>query len=408
MPEGKSNRFEMLREPNNAAHSEQQIVKIIRERGPLSRKEIARHLRVSVPTVSSSVAKLLSVGIIREIGSSGSGRGRKSALLEYNRDSGYVVGIDVGGKYIRTALSNMMGEIVSKTEIPTLAYQGADSVVARVIRSIDDVGQHGEMDTSPLLAIGLGLPGVLDSEQDDVILSPFLDRTSASRLITILRGKYGVPVRVENDVNMAVIGEKWRGAARGYKNIVYANLGLGFSCGIIIGGELYRGASGAAGETGFMVLEKTQLRNDFCTKGSLEQRIAGEGIVAALLRRLEQQGRDPDTVLPAERDAEAVFALAARGDELAQAVLDETLTYFAMALTNVVAVLNPEIVVIGGALGIALADELESIAVIMQHHVPRVPKLVVSALGTTAGVYGAVAVALRTGRERIGCGVVSQ
>ncbi len=122
--------MQILKEPTE--HGEQAILKLIRIKGPISRKEIAQSLDVSLPTVSNKVGELLSLGIVREIASGGSGKGRKPSLLEYNRDSGYVIGVDIGGEYIRTALSNMVGEIVSKTEVPALTYRGMDSIIDRV------------------------------------------------------------------------------------------------------------------------------------------------------------------------------------------------------------------------------------------------------------------------------------
>ncbi len=382
-------------------HEEEDVLKLIRLKGPLSRKEIASHLGVSLPTVSNRVTELLALGVIREIASEGSGKGRKPSLIEYNRDSGYVIGVDIGGKYIRTALGNMLGEIVAKTEVPTMAYRGAECIIDWVVHTIDEVAKRAGVGPERILGMGVGLPGILAENQDDDFLSPFLDHATAARLINILKSKYNVPIRVENDVDMAVIGEKWKGAAKGYKNIVYVNLGLGFACGIIIDGELYRGTRGAAGEVGFMVLEKEHLRDSFCVRGVLEERIAGNGIVTGMLERLDEKGIDADSIFPVERDAEAVFAQAARGNEDAQAIVEETSTYFAMALANIVAVLDPEIVVIGGGIGIALAENTEKIQTILEHHIPRPPKIIPSSLGAIAGVYGAVAVALRTGRSNI-------
>lgn len=383
------------------SYEEGDVLKLIRVEGPLSRKEIARHLGVSLATVTHRVTELLALGVVREIASEGTGKGRKPSLIEYNRDSGYVIGVDVGGKYIRTALSNMLGEIVTKTEVPTLAYRGTRCVIDRVMHTIDEVVKGCGISPHRILGVGLGLPGIVAEHREDGLVSPFLDDATAVELVTNLTDKYNVPIRVENDVNMAVIGEKWKGAATGYKDIVYVNLGLGFACGIIVGGELYRGARGAAGEVGFMVLEKQHMRDSFCARGVLEELIAGHGIVTAMLERLDEQGIDADTVFPVERDAEAVFAEAANGNADAQAIVEKTITYFAMALTNIIAVLDPEIVVIGGGIGSALADSTQQIQAILECHIPRPPKIVPSALGSIAGVYGAVAVALRAGRSSI-------
>ena len=392
--------MQILKEPTE--HGEQAILKLIRIKGPISRKEIAQSLDVSLPTVSNKVGELLSLGIVREIASGGSGKGRKPSLLEYNRDSGYVIGVDIGGEYIRTALSNMVGEIVSKTEVPALTYRGMDSIIDRVAQTIDEVTEQAGVDAARILSMGVGLPGILGDRSEKTFLSPFLDHATASRLVNLLRSRYNVPIRIENDVDMAVIGEKWKGAAKGHRDIVYVNLGLGLACGIIINGELYRGAHGAAGEIGFMVLDKMHVQGTHTTRGALEQRIAGEGVVANLLERLEKKGIDANIIFPGERDAEAVFAKAISGNQEAQAVLEETLTYFAMALANVIAVLNPEIVVIGGGMGIALGDSLDEIKSIAERHIPRMARMVPSALGAMAGVYGALAVALRTGRSSIG------
>lgn len=374
------------------------ILKLLRKEGPLSRGEIAKRLKLSFPTVSANVTGLLSAGIVREVGQGKSCRGRRPVLIEYSSDAGFVVGVDVGGKYMRAALSNIGGEIIGKIEIPSLTYQGANKVFARVLHSVEQLVSDAGIDSSRLLAIGVGLPGII-RKSGGVIRSPFFASESAALLSSSLEERFGSPVIVENDVNMAVVGEKWKGAAKGYRNIVFINLGLGFSCGIIINGELYQGADGAAGESGFMVLGKEFLQDSFRERGSLECKIAGEGIVTAMMQRLEQSGIDPNSVLPPERDAETVFALAAGGNAVAHEVIGELITYFAMALVNIVSILNPEIVVIGGALGLAVAGYIDEIIAILARHLPYVPKVVPSELGTIAGVLGSVAVALRTGRD---------
>ncbi|NPV80334.1 MAG: ROK family transcriptional regulator [Firmicutes bacterium] len=379
--------------------SKRAIVKLLRTEGPLSRKQIAERLHLSFPTVSASIAEMLPSGVIKEVTPNISGKGRKPTLLEYNRDIGYVIGVDVGGKYTRVALSNIGGEMLSKVEIPTFAYQGVEKVFTRVETSIEHVIGESGIDPSRLLAIGVGVPGIVNANRGYTFRSPFIADNEDHSLKSVLEEKFEVPVILENDVNMAVIGEKWKGAARGYRNIVFANLGVGFSCGIIINGELYRGANGAAGETGFMVIREDFLRDTFKEKGSLESRIAGEGIVTAMVHRLEQNNIAPDMVLPPERDAETVFTLALNNNDIAQEIINETITYFAMSLINIISVLNPEIVVIGGALGFAISSFLEKIVAIIEAHVPYVPKVVPSKLGTIAGVFGALAVALRAGRD---------
>jgi len=191
---------------------------------------------------------------------------------------------------------------------------------------------------------------------------------------------------VDNDVNMAVLGEHWRGVARGRRNVVFIAVGAGIGAGLLINGALYRGATHAAGEVGYMLLDPKALWQEFRELGFLELRASGPAL-AARARQVMQRSR--------LSDAKAIFEAARQGDVAAQRVVEEAIEYLGTAVANLATVLDPEMIVLGG--GVSLAGEvlLDPIRAAIERTVPARPAVVVSALKDQAQLYGAVFSALQ-------------
>ncbi|MDI7246939.1 MAG: ROK family transcriptional regulator [Bacillota bacterium] len=398
--------------------SKVRILRLIKENGPVSRVQLQHMLGLSFPAVAAAVTELLSDGLITPAGTVSGGLGRKAELLEFNTRKGHVVGIDVGARKIRLAVANLAGNILQRAEIPTLAYEGGPRVMDRLVTLLESVLEADNISESELLAVGVGAPGISEEKTEVNLLFPFIPSWEGVPIRSTLERRFGVPVLVENDVDVAVIGERTWGAGRGCDNLVFVNVAVGAAAGIILDGKLHRGARRAAGEIGFMVVDRSLVRDSFSDQGALEDAITGPGIVRRFKARL---GLEPDRPVPLPTsgppsgpaaapegvqlevaDAEAVFALAGTGHRVAQEVIDETVSYLAMALSNLIAVLDPEMVVLGGGVGLALHSSAgERIVEFIARHVPFVPRIVPAKLGNDAGVFGAIAVALEKAQERL-------
>jgi predicted NBD/HSP70 family sugar kinase len=255
------------------------------------------------------------------------------------------------------------------------------------------------MSQHDLKAIGIGTPGVVDPATQAVKMAARIDGWEGIRLEQALRPWFECQIRVDNDVNLALLGEQWLGAAKDASNVVFVNLGIGIGAAIVIDGRLYHGAHGAAGEVGYLPLpDPLQMGAPATRVGALEQAAGGLAIArrgraaaqrpdGALLRRLA--GDDVDAI-----DARLVFEAARRGDPAATSIVDDVVRTLARGVAAICAVLNPTLVVVGGGLSNAGDLLVQAIGSQLEQLVPFAPTVVVSSLGDQAVPLGAVRLAL--------------
>ncbi len=253
--------------------------------------------------------------------------------------------------------------------------------------------------------MAVGTPGVVDPESGRVTLAPQLGGWEGIRLGSRLELTFPCSVLVDNEVHLSVLGERWRGAAQGIDDALYVQVGVGIGGGVLIGGDVYRGAGGAAGEMGYLPIiddDDSAGRNGL---GPFEH-AAGATAFARLGRRaavagesralLELAGGDLDAI-----DAEVVFAAADRGDEAAKRILDELLGRLARGIASAVTILNPSTVIVGGGLSRAGESLLEPLERLIAALVPVPPRVVLSTLGDESVALGAARLALQAVEERL-------
>ena len=274
----------------------------------------------------------------------------------------WIAGVDIGGTNLRAGMVPFAGgEPEAVMTGPTRAEEGAGRVVDRVTRmiraSMEAVGAaDGE---GGVAGVGVGVPGPLDRERRTVIETPNLGWREVP-LHDMVARRLGLPVEVDNDGNCAAYGEWWVGAGRGAARLIGLTIGTGIGGGIVLDGEVYRGASGAAGEMGHMSVHFAGRRCACGSRGCIEAYASGPAIAR---RAAEGIGTAGDTVLaslvaedPRRLTAEAVCEAAAAGDDYASRVLKETAGILAVAVANLIHLFNPDMVVIGG--GVAAAGDL--------------------------------------------------
>jgi glucokinase-like ROK family protein len=388
---------EALKLRNQAA-----IFRTIRERGTISRVEIARSLHLNPSTISRLVDELMVLGLVvegTERGRSTPRGGRRSISLELNPSGGYLVGVDLGGTSMVGGLADLSSEIIARSCTPSKSVAGEDGreslqklieLTQELIRSCPD--------PSRVWGVGVGAPAMTLSDKGIVTWAPALGWRDLP-LKQIMEEALGLPVLVENDVNLAALGEHCCGAGQGVDDLVAIFIGTGIGAGIILDGELYRGASHAAGEVGYMVVDTDSLGRRYDQFGCLETLASGTGIADRARRRIEAGaetilltlvGGDPENVT-----AEVVFDAAREGDAVARAVVDETIQYLSLVVANVSCLLDPEMIVIGGGVARSADMLLDGIRQQVDGVVPVMPRLVASALGKDAVIKGAFAMVLR-------------
>ena len=248
--------------------------------------------------------------------------------------------------------------------------------------------------------MGAGVPGITETTTGVVIEAPSLNwvrypfMTEAKRHIPF-------PVHVDNDVNVAALGEQWLGNAREKQNVLFIAVGTGIGSGIIINNQLYRGSTSAAGEIGYMVTDKNDMKNEFKPifhrYGYLESVAGGKSIGDRLTKCIQKQPDHPlhKQALLSELPGEMAFKLARTGDEIALKVIDEAIEHLAYGIVNAASLLNPEIVILGG--GVLKSSEfiLPKLQEIVNQYLPSSVQLKTSQLGDNAGVLGAVSLFMR-------------
>lgn len=307
------------------------------------------------------------------------------------KNLGYVIGVDVGGTNLRLALADMSGDIVARWSSSTIGLREPESVISLIFDGANNLLQHASASPGGLRSIAIGVPGVTDVENGIVLATSYLMGWQNVSLRTIVEKELKVPTAVDNDVNLAAIGESWAGSAKGVRDFVFLAIGTGIGGGIVLDGRLYRGSSWAAGEIGNMLVPGvTKGPGMDGEPGALESMIGGEGVKT----QWQELWSAERTSLPKELNATAIFDHALKGDSLARTILRQSATMLAHAIYNIFLVLNCPLFVLGGSVGIhpALCDATQN--VLDQWAFGGGPSLAVSSLGANAQLLGAVRTAL--------------
>jgi len=336
------------------------VLSILLDESQLTRAEIARRAGLSKPTINEVVGDLIEAGLVEESDETSvthMGAGRRGRPLVIRSDGGALVGVDIGANKVQTLV-----------------------------------------DPAAVRAIGVGTPGDVNQTTGEVTLVPQIDGFEGLRLKDLIQAWFPCPIYVDNEVHLAVVGERWRGAARGIDDAVLINVGIGIAAGILIGGSLHRGATGAAGEIGYLPLvEDWSLSRpprgwgvlEYEAGGAAYARLAREAAEAHPNRVLHQlAGGDLDRL-----DARAVFEAARLGDPDSRRIVDQLLGLLARAVATVALVLDASTIIIAGGVAHAGADFLDPLSDLVGAAVPRRPRLVLTELGDDAVSLGAIYVA---------------
>lgn len=372
------------------AINERALLEALRDAGPTSRPQLAKIAGLSKPTVSQALANLERAGLVRAVGPATPAPGRTAMLYEADPTAGYVVGIDIGSAWIRVAAADLAGTIVARRDERN-RERSASALVRAVSSVAHEVVAAAGLTWEQVAHTVVGGPGVFDPDSDRLLHAPNLPGWSRTGLVSSLREALPPSVALENDANLAAIGERSYGRGRDADTFVYVSVGAGIGMGIVIEGELYRGAHGAAGEVGYVPFDDAHPDPDARRRGVAEEAASADAVVTTA-KRLGMIGAT---------SAKRVFAAARAGDALALAAVEAEAQRLALIVGAVAAILDPEFVLLGGGVGSNVDLLRPPLERRLAELTPLGPEVVESELGQDAIVLGAVASALDTARERV-------
>jgi predicted NBD/HSP70 family sugar kinase len=383
--------------------NERVLFDALRTAGTTSRAELARSTGLSKPTVSAALANLERAGLVRRTGETvqGQGRGRAAVLYEPDPTAAYVVGIDIGRQWIRAAVAGLDGHAVGRRDAPNDTSSAAATVRAAgaLVRS---VAADAGVEWSAVIHAVVGGPGVIDPSTHRVRYAFNLPGWGRAGLFDRLCDELGTALDMLNDADLAALGEYAAGAGQGCPLFAYLWVGTGVGAGFVIDGKVFHGAHGAAGEIGYLPFYPLQMAEESgdpaprldggpVRRGLLEDAVGGDGVVR-LARALGMKRA---------ASAKEVFEAARAGDAVALRVVEHEAARLAHAVAALAAVLDPELVVLGGGIGRNADLLLEPLQAALGELTPLQPRVTAGLLGDDAVLLGALATAAEAARKRV-------
>lgn len=357
--------------------NERRLLDQLHDHGPASRADLAKITGLSKPTVSAALAGLEEDGLVHLVGEVSGRPGPVTSLYDMNAASAHVVGIDIGRDWIRVVVADLRGTLVGRKDGRNTARSSA-ALAGRVGELARAAIREAELDWSAIRCAVVGSPGVYDPGAGRLEFAPNLPGPD---LAERLRAALDVDLVIENDINLAAVGEHVYGQGRGKRNFALVSIGTGVGMGIVVNGELYVGARGAAGEVSYLpATEETAPDDEALAHGATEAVAAATGVV----RAARAAGLELET-------AKEVFAAAAAGDAIALSVVEAEGRRIGGLIVAVAAVLDPEVIVLAGGVG----RNLDLLGAAIERRVaelgPLRPTVVASTLGDSGVLIGAVA-----------------
>ena len=383
--------------------TEKELIDLIRVYGELTKANLVAETDHSRTKVTSSIDSLLQKNFIIENDNSEYSGGRRSRTFSLNGELGYVAGVDIGATSIDLAIANFGQKILARAAEELLVREGPIKVLGRICELVEALMKANNLDPSKLRGIGIGIPGPVDFSNGTAISPPIMPGWDRYPIIeTVQQWFPSANVVVDNDVNVMALGEIHQGAGQGVNDLIYVKIGTGIGAGIISNGSIYRGSSGCAGDIGHIGVDKNGPLCPCGNRGCLEALAGGPAIAERAMRAVEA-GKSP--ILSKRWDtnngwltAEDVGVAAREGDTLSIEIIRETGQMVGEVLASLVNFYNPAMIVIGGGvskLGDILLSSIRQ--AVLNRSLPLATRnldLVFSAIGTDAGIIGAINLAM--------------
>ncbi|MBP1969265.1 glucokinase-like ROK family protein [Virgibacillus natechei] len=328
--------FQLMKSVNKS-----NILNKIRKSEPISRAQIAKETELTPPTVSSIVKELLEQGIVRESDLGDSKGGRKPTMLLINSDAFYVIGVDAGPEKVECILTDLSGKVFERTSSKLRKPITNDQFITILKENINKILQSSTTDKEKVIGIGVAMHGVVDVETGTSLIAPNLDLSDIP-IKAELEEAFNVIIKVENDARAMALGESWFGGHGDLESMVAVNIGRGVGSGVVINGKLYHGAQDIAGEIGHMTIDMNGAICECGNRGCLQTFASGEAVAKRARHQVD------DEIESGTLTGQRVHELAQNGNESYIHILQETGQAIGVGLTNLIHLINPSEIVLGG------------------------------------------------------------
>ena len=325
------------------------VLNIIRSEHEVSRADIARIVNSSRSAVGQHIERLLSSGLIREVGVAASTGGRRGRVLALNGNAGYIAGVDHGATSIDVAITNLAGESLSHTSAAADISEGPERCLSQARDMIKSSLDNAHIPREHLWAIGIGVPGPVEFETGRPVAPPIMPGWDNYPVREYFAPDFACPVYVDNEVNTMALGEQWTGHGRGIANFLFVKVGTGIGCGIVCDGQIYRGADGCAGDIGHIQIDGQTVVCRCGNVGCLEAVAAAPAWV-----RMAHEAANRSILIAdhlAQKNAltaQDVSDYAAHGDPTCMEIIRQSGRHIGYTLAGIVNFFNPSLIVIGG------------------------------------------------------------
>lgn len=361
---------------------------LLEQQAAVTRPMIAAACEVSRPTVFTAIERLVELGLVYDIGQMSGRPGRSATLYQMSPTAGVVAAVDIGGSNTRVAVADVRGRILAERREPTAAG-GGPRIVEHATEMVHTALSMASAEPDRLATVAVSVPGVLDPDGGTVHYAINIDQFSPFDFRGPLGTALGAPVVVENNVNLAAMGERWQGVAQNLSTFAVVAVGAGIGAGIVHDGKLLRGSHGAAGEVAFLPPYGGQIRDKTMRKDA----VGGLRLLEEAKARSGWRGAPPATV-------EELFRRAAAGEETAMGLVEDECRSIAAVIAALCAIVDPEKVILTGGVGdndelIRRADKL------IAGMAAFPPPVIRSELGERASLVGAIWLATRVARTSL-------
>jgi predicted NBD/HSP70 family sugar kinase len=335
-------------DPNGPRPLADAVLRLIWRERKISRAAIAQQGHLSRSTVSEVVGEILPTGLVEEVGLGKSRGGRRPVLLEFKDDACVILGVEMGAAHVVVVLTNLRGRVLAWEQRAHPVRTDPEGTRALIAELCDSCLGHSPLSKAPLVGIGVAIPSPFDPSHPDQLSTIVLPEWKGRLGLEQLGERYGVPIFVDNDANLGALAENWWGAGRGVYDLAYIKVATGIGSGHIINGEIYRGATGVAGEIGHTAIDPHGKPCICGLRGCLVTFIGSPALIERAHELLQEYPDSSlrDGKLSVGRIEEAALA----GDPLALRVAQEAAEYLGIAVAGLLNLMNPSMVVVGGDL----------------------------------------------------------